>query len=60
MRLSLLGVIPSILSVSYIPEVEHLDLDKFIINARGLGYFNYELKSDEVKDTYYPFIKYGS
>ncbi len=46
----------SILSVSYIPEVEHSDLDKFIINARGLGYFNYELKSDEVKDTYYPFI----
>ena len=46
----------SILSVSYIPEVKHADMDKFIVNAKGLGYFNYELKTKEVNDVYYPFV----
>lgn len=47
---------PSIMSVSYIPEVAHEDLDMFIRNARGLGYFYYELKTDGKHDFYYPFV----
>ncbi|MCW5885270.1 MAG: CHASE domain-containing protein [Candidatus Kapabacteria bacterium] len=46
----------SILSVAYIPEVKHEDMDLFIINAKGLGYFDYELKTDGIKKKYYPFV----
>lgn len=47
---------PSIMSVAYIPEVEHSGLDMFLINSRNLGYFYYELKTDGQHDFYYPFV----
>jgi PAS domain S-box-containing protein len=47
---------PSILSVSYIPQVKYQDLDQFIINAKNLGYFDYELKSNIKSEIYFPFV----
>jgi PAS domain S-box-containing protein len=47
---------PSILSVSYVPQVLNADLDRFITNARSLGYYNYELKSDTTHSIYFPFV----
>lgn len=46
----------SILSVSYVPKVPHSDLDNFILRAKGLGYFDFELKTEGKNDFYYPFV----
>lgn len=46
----------SILSVAYIPEVKHSDIDLYINAAKGLANYNYQLKTDNEKEKYLPFL----
>jgi len=57
----LYGAVPaktysSILSLSYVPQVEGKDWDNFFFSARSQGYFDYELKPEGKRPLYYPIL----
>ncbi len=57
----LYGAVPaktysSILSLSYVPQVEGKDWDNFYFSARSQGYFDYQLQPEGKRPLYYPIL----
>jgi PAS domain S-box-containing protein len=45
---------PSILSVSYIPKVNHFEVGEYVYYVRSQGYYDYSFHPIENKEVYYP------